>query len=170
MIKISSIALSTFFIILISIGCNNADTTKATADKETMPAQTDTLDYFILRPKVEKVYGYSHAVKIGDDIKISGAVSMDDDGNLVAPGNMDQQMKNCYSDLEKVLKHYGYTFDDVVVENVYTTNMAEFIKICGSRSSIYKKQFPTGTWLEVKGLAVEGQLIEIDMEAHKVRK
>ena len=39
-------------------------------------------DYFLLRPEVEKSYGYSHAVKIGDDIKISGAVSMDDEGNL----------------------------------------------------------------------------------------
>ncbi|HKB44724.1 MAG TPA: hypothetical protein VKC90_10045 [Chitinophagaceae bacterium] len=27
-------------------------------------------------------------------------------------------MKNCYSDLEKVLQHYGYSFDDVVTENV----------------------------------------------------
>jgi hypothetical protein len=32
-----------------------------------------------------------------------------------------------------------------------------------------KKQFPTGTWLEVKGLALKGQVIEIDMEAHKVK-
>jgi hypothetical protein len=27
-------------------------------------------------------------------------------------------MKNCYSDLEKILQHYGYTFDDVFAENV----------------------------------------------------
>jgi len=47
--------------------------------------------------------------------------------------------------------------------------LADFIKAAGVRSSIYKKQFPTGTWLEVKGLAVPGHLIEIDMEAHKVR-
>ena len=92
---------------------------------------------------------------------------MDDKGVLVAPGDKDQQMKNCYSDLEKILTHYGYTFDDVVVENVFTTNMADFIKVSSSRNTIYKKQFPTGTWLEVKGLALEGQLIEIDMEAHK---
>lgn len=123
-------------------------------------------EYFLLRPEVEKLYGYSHAVKIGNDIKISGAVSMDDKGNLTAAGNMEQQMKNCYSDLEKILKHYGCTFDDVVVENVFTTNMAEFINVSTFRSSIYKKQFPTGTWLEVKGLALPGQLIEIDMEAH----
>ncbi|WP_337956455.1 hypothetical protein [Maribacter polysiphoniae] len=28
--------------------------------------------------EIEKAYGYSHALKIGNDIKISGAVSMDD--------------------------------------------------------------------------------------------
>ena len=94
---------------------------------------------------------------------------MNDSGIIVAPGNLEQQMKNCYSDLEKILQHYGYTFDDVVVENVFTTNMAELLKVSGYRKSIYKKQFPTGTWLEVKGLVVEGQLIEIEMEAHKSR-
>ena len=35
----------------------------------------ETTDYFLLRPDVEKAYGYSHAVKIGADIKISGAVA-----------------------------------------------------------------------------------------------
>ena len=94
---------------------------------------------------------------------------MDSAGNLTAAGNLDQQMKNCYGDLDKILQHYGYTFDDVVAENVYTTNMAEFIKVSVYRNSIYKKQFPTGTWLEVKGLALQGQLIEIDMEAHKAK-
>lgn len=123
--------------------------------------------YFLLRPELEKKYGYSHAVKIGDDLKISGAVSMDYDGNLIGAKNMDLQMKNCYKDLEKILKHYGYSFDDVVAENVYTTDMAEFIRISGYRNTIYTKQFPTGTWLEVKGLALPGQMIEIDMEAHK---
>ena len=48
-------------------------------------------------------------------------------------------MKNCYSDLEKILKHYGYTFDDVVAENVYSINMVDFIKVSGFRNSIYKK-------------------------------
>jgi len=94
---------------------------------------------------------------------------MNDSGTILAPGNMEQQMKNCYADLEIILQHYGYTVDDVVAENIYTTNMQEFIKVSGFRNSIYKKQFPTGTWLEVKGLAVEGQLIEIDMEAHKAK-
>jgi len=167
--KITLFTLSLFTGFSILSSCTNADSPKATAEKETSAAGTEAPEYFNLRPKLEKDYGYSHAVRIGDDLKISGAVSMNDSGIIVAPGNMEQQMKNCYSDLEKILKHYGYTFDDVVVENVYTTNMAEFINVSGFRNSIYKKQFPTGTWLEVKGLAVQGQLIEIDMEAHKVK-
>ena len=154
---------------MLIAGCGTTpQNSKAQTNTETKPVQTsEKPEYFLLRPEVEKEYGYSHAVRIGDDLKISGAVSMDDKGALVAPGNLEQQMKNCYSDLEKVLKHYGYTFDDVVVENVYTTDMQGFIKVSGYRNSIYKNQFPTGTWLEVKGLALPGQLIEIDMEAHK---
>jgi len=150
-------------------GCNNSQTSPTNIEKEITIEKIDTPEYFLLRPEVEKLYGYSHAVKIGNDIKISGAVSMDDKGNLTAPGNLEQQMKNCYADLEKILQHYGCTFDDVVVENVFTTNMQEFIKVSGYRNGIYKKQFPTGTWLEVKGLALEGQLIEIDMEVHKTK-
>jgi len=169
MTKISLLFSSLLIGISFLSSCSNADNSSTTAEKETMATQTDTFEYFNLRPKLEKAYGYSHAVKIGDDLKISGAVSMNDSGILVAPGNMEQQMKNCYSDLEKILQHYGYSFDDVVVENVYTTNMADFINVSGFRNSIYKKQFPTGTWLEVKGLAIAGQLIEIDMEAHKVK-
>ena len=162
MVKVSLTALRLLISTLFLISCNNTDK-PVTTDKV---SQRDTADYYLFRPKLEKEYGYSHAVKIGDDIKISGAVSMDDNGTLTAPGSLDQQMKNCYSDLEKILKHYGCTFDDVVVENVFTTNMAEFIKVSAYRNSIYTKQFPTGTWLEVKGLALPGQLIEIDMEAH----
>ncbi len=131
--------------------------------------RTETPEWFLLRPEVEKAYGYTHAVRIGDDIKISGAVSMDDKGNPTAVGDLEQQMKNAYSDLEKVLAHYGCTFDDVVVENVYTTDMAAFLKAAAYRGTIYKKQFPTGTWLEVKGLALPEFLIEIELEAHKPR-
>lgn len=148
--------------ILISTGCQQSEN----SGNQT---KTETPEYFYLRPEVEKAYGYTHAVKIGNDIKISGAVSMDYDGNLIGAGDMDLQMKNCYSDLEKILKHYGCTFDDVVAENVFTTDMAEFIRVSTYRNTIYKKQFPTGTWLEVKGLALPGQMIEIDMEAHKTK-
>ena len=124
-------------------------------------------EYYLLRPEIEKAYGYSHAVKIGNSIKISGAVSMDDEGNPTAVGDMEQQMKNCYSDLEKILKHFNCTFDDVVKEDVFTTNMSKFLEVAGYRGEIYKNHFPTGTWLGVKELALPELLIEIEMEVHK---
>lgn len=125
---------------MASAGCSQQAATSA--------ARSEKPEYFLLRPEVEKQYGYTHAVRIGNDLKISGAVSMDDKGQLVAAGNLEQQMKNCYA---------------VVAENIYTTDMAGFINVSGYRNSLYKKQFPTGTWLEVKGLALPGQMIEIDM-------
>ena len=135
--------------------------------EEEIIMESEEPEYFLLRPEVEKAYGYSHAVKIGNDIKISGAVSMDDEGNPTAIGDMEQQMKNCYSDLEKILNHYGCTFDDVVVENIFTTDMPLFLEKAGYRSEIYKKQFPTGSWLGVKELAFPEFMIEIELEVHK---
>lgn len=122
-------------------------------------------DYFHLRPEVEKAYGYTHAVKIGDEIKISGAVSMDDEGIPTAVDDIEQQMKNVYADLKKVLAHYGCTFDDVIVENVFTTDMAAFLAVSSYRNELYTKHFPTGSWLEVKGLALPEFMLEIELEA-----
>ena len=154
-------------ICFFATSCNQPSTKTMTVDKKVTISTDEKPDYYNFRPALEKEYGYTHAVKIGNHIKISGAVSMDDKGTLVARGNLEQQMKNCYNDLKKILAHYGCTFDDVYSENIFTTDMAGFIKVSGFRNSIYKKQFPTGTWLEVKGLALPGQLIEIDMEALK---
>lgn len=53
----------------------------------------DTPEYYLFRPAVEKAYGYAHAVRVGDHIKFSGAVSMNDQGELVTPGNLELQIK-----------------------------------------------------------------------------
>ena len=164
------VVVSFFLITTISIS-NCADQPKVEKQEEkseTIEVSTnETPDYFMLRPEVENAYGYSHAVKIGNAIKVSGAVSMDDEGNPTAAGDLEQQMKNCYADLDKILKHYGCTFDDVIVENVFTTDMAKFLEVAGYRSEIYKTQFPTGSWLGVKELAIPEFMIEIELEVHK---
>jgi enamine deaminase RidA (YjgF/YER057c/UK114 family) len=55
----------------------------------------------------------------------------------------------------------------VVVENVFTTNMPLFMEKAGYRNTIYTKQFPTGSWLGVKELALPEFMIEIELEVHK---
>lgn len=165
--KIQLKSLSAIAVLILTLqSCNQS----SSENKSKPTTQTEVPEYFNLRVETEKAFGYSHAVKIGDDIKISGAVSMDDAGSPTAKGDMLQQMKNCYADLDKVLKHYGCTFDDVVAENVFTTNMAEFLKHSAYRNTIYTKQFPTGSWLGVKELALPEFLIEIELEVHKAKK
>lgn len=161
-----TIGIILLFLIGISLNCKEKTAIEA-MDQLAITVEKEIPEYFLLRPEVEKAYGYSHAVKIGNEIKVSGAVSMDDEGNPTGIGDMEQQMKNCYSDLEKVLAHYGCTFDDVVVENVFTTNMPKFLEVAAYRNEIYKKQFPTGSWLGVKELALPEFLIEIELEVHK---
>ena len=147
--------LSVVPILLLAFGCS------APAAEHGAP------EFFHLRPEVEAAYGYSHAIRVGDTIHVSGAVSMDDQGNPTAAGDLAQQLRNVYADLEAVLAHFGCGFDDVVVENVYTTDMAGFLELASYRNTLYTQGFPTGTWLEVAGLALPEFLIEIELEAHR---
>jgi 2-iminobutanoate/2-iminopropanoate deaminase len=71
---------------------------------------------------------------------------MDRAGVIVAPGDMEQQMRNCYSDLEKILKHYGYTYDDLIVENIYTTSMTDFLAV-----SVYEIPSIKNNFLQASG-------------------
>ena len=144
--------------ILLFISCAQTENSNKSCDSDA--------EYFLLRPDVEKAYGYSHAVKLCNQIKISGAVSMDDEGNPIAVGNLEQQMKNCYFDLKKILEHFNSSFEDVVVENIFTTNMPKFLEVASYRNEIYGDRFPTGTWLGVNELALPEFMIEIELEVH----
>lgn len=109
-------------------------------------------DYFLLHPKLETTYGYSQAVRIGNLIKISGVVSIDDTGSPTAEGDFLQQMKNCYLDIDKVLKHYGCTFDDIVVENLYKTSMDDLHKMLHTVTKFTKSIFLPEVGLASKNL------------------
>jgi 2-iminobutanoate/2-iminopropanoate deaminase len=71
----------------------------------------------------EKEYGYSQAVKVGDTIYVSGQVSHDDRGSIVGSGDMDAQMRQAYSNIQKVLAQYGATMDNIVDETLFVTDM-----------------------------------------------
>ncbi|MAP54288.1 Rid family hydrolase [Altibacter sp.] len=160
--------LTLFFVVAFTFqSCEEKEKEETKEVEKEMIVASEKPEYFSLRPEVEKAYGYSHAVKIGNSIKISGAVSMDDQGTPTAIDDMEQQMKNCYADIEKILNHYGCTFDDVVVENIFTTNMPQLLEKSAYRADIYKNQFPTGTWVEVTSLALPEFMVEIEIEAHK---
>ena len=152
---------------LVFPGCETREKAETAESIKEVVITADEPEYFLLRPAVEQAYGYSHAVKVGNSIKVSGAVSMDDEGNPTAVGDFAQQMKNCYADLGKILEHYGCTFDDVVVENIFTTHMPLLLENGAYRAEIYKNNYPTGSWLGVKELALPEFMIEIELEVHK---
>lgn len=122
-------------------------------------------EYFLLRPELEKKYGYTQAVPIGKIVKVGGVISLDKKGVPVGKDDFQQQIRNCYATLGTVLKHYGCTFDDVYLENLYTTSMAELQKNAAYRHQIYTKQFSTGSWIGVKELGMPGMMIETELEA-----
>lgn len=155
-----TLALILFSLTFTIQSCNT--TSKGSPQKTTAKPE-----YYSLRPEIEKAFGYTHAVKVGDIIKVSGAVSMDDQGTPTAIGDMGEQMKNCYASLEKILAHYDCTFDDVILENVYTTDMPLFLENAAYRSEIYKNHFPTGSWIGVNELAIPVFMIEIELEVYK---
>lgn len=158
-------------VLLITIGCT---TISCQGEKKESPREAEKKvtvenkmpEYFFFREEFEKAQGYTHAVKVGDILRVSGAVSMDKNGNPMAVGDLKQQMINCYADLKKILNHYDATFDDVIMENIYTTNMAAFLESKSYRQEIYTKQFPAGNWVGVKELVVPELLIEIGLEVY----
>ncbi|MEM1188553.1 MAG: hypothetical protein AAGI72_08505 [Pseudomonadota bacterium] len=56
-------------------------------------------------------------------------VSRGDQGNPTALGHMRQQMVNVYQGLLKILAHYELTFADVIVENVFSADMASSLEV-----------------------------------------
>jgi enamine deaminase RidA (YjgF/YER057c/UK114 family) len=127
----------------------------------------------------EEQYGYAQAVKVGDTIYVSGQLSHDDQGNMVAPapldsagkiadhGNMGAQMAQSYANIEKVLANFGATMDNIVEEVVYVTDMDEAFAVVGEvRKQAYGgRPVVASTVLVTPRLAFPDQLIEIKVIA-----
>ncbi len=127
----------------------------------------------------EKGYGYAQAVKVGDTIYLSGQLSHDDKGKMVAPAeivnddriydqrNMGLQMARSYANAKTLLARYGATMDNVVEEVLYLTDMGEAFKVAASvRAEAYGgPPIVASTILVTPRLAFAEQLVEIKLTA-----
>lgn len=163
--QLSGISFKVVFSLLLSFVLFSCQQESQKVSERIEIEKSEKPEYFLLRPELEKMYGYTQAVRVGDIVKIGGVISIDDQGRAIAKDDYLQQMKNCYASLDKVLKHYGCTFDDVVLENIYTTSMNQLQKNAAYRHEIYKNHFPTGSWIGIKELGLPEMMIEIEMEA-----
>jgi enamine deaminase RidA (YjgF/YER057c/UK114 family) len=131
----------------------------------------------------EDQYGYAQAVKVDDTIYVSGQLSHDEKGNIVAAApldeagrirdhsNLEAQMRQTYKNAKRILGEFGATLDDVVEEVLYVTDMDKAFAAAGPvRKEVYGAKRPAvaSTILVTPRLALPTQLIEIKFIA-KVR-
>ena len=101
--------------------------------------------------------GYVQVVKVENVLYISGAVARD-----VTP----EGITRVYQSLERSLKSFGATFQNVVKENLYTTDMEAMKKYNDARKAFYKGDFPAATWMGVARLFMADAKLEVELIAH----
>lgn len=101
--------------------------------------------------------GYVQVVKIDNVLYISGAVALE----VTAAG-----ITSVYRALEKSLKSYGATFQNVVKENLYTTDMEAMKRYNDARKVFYKGDYPAATWMQVTRLFMHEARLEVELVAH----
>lgn len=114
----------------------------------------------------EKDFGYSQAVLIDKTLYVSGSVAADENGKLVAPGDMAGQMRAAYTNIQRTLAANGADFDKVVKETIFTTDMDALLKASDLRFEFYdKERLPATSWVQVQRLVDPGFLVAIDVVA-----
>ncbi len=123
----------------------------------------------------EEAAGYTQAVKVGDMVYISGQLGHRADGTMVSPAPegqqivdrsiMKDQMTQTYVNARKVLEHFGCTFDNVVEEVTYATDIKAALAVMrGVRDEFYgvvHKPQVANTTVATPALAIPGQVVEI---------
>src|SRR2546425_11525922 len=66
--------------------------------------------------------GFTHAVKIGLTIYVSGEVPLDSTGHLVGPGDLRARARQAFANLAQVLRIAGAVPSDVTKLSIYVVN------------------------------------------------
>ena len=101
--------------------------------------------------------GYAQVVKVDNILYVSGTVARD-----ITPKGITQ----LYKAIERSLQQYGATFQNVVKENLYTTDIEEMKKHNDARKVFYKGDFPAATWVQISRLYMADAKLEVEVIAH----
>ncbi|WP_400194345.1 RidA family protein [Hymenobacter sp. B81] len=149
--------MRTLFLGLLLLGSTSLAAT-AQVSPSAKPAKPLDRQTYNLHAGENKV-GYAQAVLVGKTLHISGTVSQ---GSTMA-----EQVEGIYKVFEKTLAHHGLTFQHVVRENVYATDLTAFTQQIELRKNYYNGIYPAATWMEIKRLLMPNALVEIEMTAVK---
>ena len=114
----------------------------------------------------QKVAPFSHAVRAGDYLFVTGQMpTLKDDNTKLVDGGIEAQTHQVMANLLEVLNAAGSSLEKVIFARVYLVNFGDFDKM----NSVYASYFatdklPARTCIGVTGLAV-GASVEIDFIA-----
>ena len=115
--------------------------------------------------KWEAIVGYSRAVKVGNTIEVTGTVAVDDNSQLVGPGDAYAQTKFIIQKIEKVLQRAGASLKDVVRTRMFVTDISRWEEYGKAHGEFFSSILPCTSMIEVKGLIDPGYMIEIEATA-----
>jgi enamine deaminase RidA (YjgF/YER057c/UK114 family) len=104
----------------------------------------------------EQGIGYAQAVRVGNTLHVSGTVGA---------GAMPDAIKEAFTGLQKTLAAYGLTFQNVVKENIFTTDLEALKQHAAIRREFYGNDFPAATWVQVARLWTPDHVIEVEVTA-----
>jgi 2-iminobutanoate/2-iminopropanoate deaminase len=107
---------------------------------------------------------YSHAVKAGDYLFVTGQLGVDPKTNKLVPGGAAEQAEQVMRNLETVLRGAGTTIDRAVMVRIFLVNFAtDYPGVNKVYASYFKAgRYPARTTVGVTHLAL-GAAVEIDM-------
>ena len=129
------------------------------------PANADAGPRFINPGTLAGLDGFTHAVKVGFTIYISGEVALDSAGRIVGPGDLRAQARQAFANLALVLRIAGATPADVVKLNVYVVNYRpEDLAVIREAGAEFlpDRNPPAGLVVGVQSLPKQGLLVAVD--------
>jgi enamine deaminase RidA (YjgF/YER057c/UK114 family) len=111
--------------------------------------------------------GYSHVViGTGRFVAIAGQIALDENGELVGPGDPVAQAKHVFDNLDRCLAAAGATFDDVVKLTFFVTDVGILPAVREARDAVIDtSKPPASTAVQVASLAQPEFLLEVEAYA-----
>ncbi len=104
---------------------------------------------------------YSHAVKSGGLVFVSGQVPIDPDSGILVEGEVGDQTRRCLDNLGVVAAAAGASLADAVRCGIYVTDISTFQQVNEAYGAYFESEPPARTTIGVASLPL-GAAVEID--------